>query len=144
MIKANQVKAHLKSLLFTTTIYSMKKKSLGPLERKVMEIIWQQKQATVYSVVSQLSKEKELAYTTVMTVMARLAKKKILQRKKDGKTYVYTATQTKEKFIHQLVKNTIARMVDSFGETAAVAFLDETKNLSAENTDRLLKKISES
>lgn len=123
---------------------SMKKQTFGPLERKIMEIIWNQKEATVYSVVEELSKEKKLAYTTVMTVMARLAKKGILKRKKEGKTYKYTPAQSKEKFIHQLVRNTISRMVDSFGDAAAVAFVDETQELSTQNRERLLKKISES
>lgn len=122
----------------------MKKQSFGPLEREIMEIVWNQKEASVYSVVEELNNERKLAYTTVMTVMARLAKKGILERKKKGKTYLYKPAQSKEKFIHQLVKNTIARMVDSFGDAAAVAFVDETQNLSVENKRRLLKKISES
>ena len=118
-----------------------KKKGLGPLEHKVMDIVWKQKKSTVYSVVSELEKEKPLAYTTVMTVMTRLAKKDILSREKKGKTFFYKSKQSKEKFVHALVQNTILKMINSFGETAAVAFMDEAHNLTNENKEKLLSKL---
>ena len=118
-----------------------KKKGLGPLEHQIMDIVWKQKEATVYCVVDKICKEKQLAYTTIMTVMSRLAKKGILKRKKKGKTYIYSSIETKDKFIHQLVQNTITKMVDMFGEDALVAFADETKNLSLDNKKKLISKI---
>ncbi len=120
-----------------------KKNNLGPLEHKIMEIVWKQQEATVYSVVEALEQEKCLAYTTVMTVMSRLAKKGILSREKKGKTYIYSPKQSKEKFIHQLVKSTINRMIDSFGEEAIVAFVDETESLTQEHKLDLINKISD-
>jgi predicted transcriptional regulator len=118
-----------------------KKKGLGPLEHQIMDIVWEQKTATVYSVVDKICKEKQLAYTTVMTVMSRLAKKGILQREKKGKTFVYSPIESKDKFIHQLVQNTISKMVDMFGEDALVAFVDETKNISIDNKKKLIAKL---
>jgi predicted transcriptional regulator len=118
-----------------------KKKGLGPLEHQIMDIVWKQKEATVYSVVDQICKEKQLAYTTIMTVMSRLAKKGVLKREKKGKTYIYSPIESKEKFIHQLVQNTISKMVDMFGEDALAAFVDETQNISIENKKKLVAKI---
>ena len=117
------------------------KQSLGPLEHQIMDIVWSQKKATVYSVVNQLCGEKQLAYTTVMTVMTRLAQQGVLSREKKGKTYFYYPQETKEKFIHSVVQNTIQKMVDMFGTEAVVAFVDETKNLSKEHKEKLLSKI---
>lgn len=119
-----------------------KKSNLGPLEHKVMEIVWKQQKATVYSVVEVLEQDKCLAYTTVMTVMSRLAKKGILSRQKKGKTYIYSPKQSKEKFVHQLVRSTMNRIVDSFGTEAVVAFVDESSSLSEEHKADLLHKIS--
>ncbi len=116
-------------------------KGLGPLERQVMDVVWKQKKATVYSVVEELCQEKKLAYTTVMTVMSRLASKGVLVREKKGKTFFYQPQECKEKFIHSLVHNTISKMVDTFGEEALVAFVDETKSLSIEHKQKLLSKI---
>lgn len=119
----------------------IKRKSLGPLEHQIMDIVWKQKKSTVYSVVEDLCQEKKLAYTTVMTVMSRLAKKGVLTRKKKGKTYYYQPSETKDQFIHQVVKNTISKMVNMFGEEALIAFEDETQNLTKEQRDNLLSKI---
>ena len=116
-------------------------KSLGPLERQVMDVVWKQKNATVYSVLEELCQEKKLAYTTIMTVMSRLASKGVLVREKKGKTFFYQPRECKEKFIHSLVHNTISKMVDIFGEAALVAFVDETKSLSKEHKHKLLSKI---
>lgn len=104
------------------------KKSLGPLEHKIMNIVWKQEKSTVYSVVDELCQKKRLAYTTVMTVMTRLAKKGILIRQKKGKTYFYKPSQSKDKFIHNIVRNNISKMVDMFGEDVLITFQEETKN----------------
>ncbi len=116
-------------------------KNLGPLERQVMDVVWNQKKATVYSVVEELCHERKLAYTTVMTVMSRLASKGVLIREKKGKTFFYQPKECKEKFIHSFVHNTISKMVDTFGEEALAAFVDETKSLSKEHKQKLLSKI---
>ncbi|GIK83687.1 MAG: penicillinase repressor [Patescibacteria group bacterium] len=121
----------------------IKQKVLGPLEHQIMDIVWKQKKATVYSVVEELCQEKKLAYTTVMTVMSRLTKKGVLSREKKGKTFYYHPRLGKEKFIHSLVQNTIAKMIDTFGEEALVAFIDETKNLSQEHRQQLLTKLND-
>lgn len=65
------------------------KKIFGDLEAEVMKIIWKQKQSTVREVYEQLLLEKNLAYTTVMTVMSRLANKGHLIRAVQGNAYVY-------------------------------------------------------
>jgi len=119
-------------------------KALGPLEHQIMDIVWIQQKSTVYSVVAELSKKKKLAYTTVMTVMTRLAKKGVLSRQKKGKTYFYMPSESKDQFIHDVVKNTISKLVDMFGDEALIAFEDETKNLSDEQKEALLSKIDAS
>jgi len=54
-------------------------KVLGDLESEVMEIIWSQKGAvSVKSVTEILIKRRQIAYTTVMTIMARLVNKGVL------------------------------------------------------------------
>lgn len=115
--------------------------NLGPLEHQIMKIVWKQKKATVYSVIEELCEKKKLAYTTVMTVMSRLADKKILTREKKGKVYFYKPVQTKEKFVHSLVKNTISGFVDRFGEEAMAAFVDQASSLSSEHKKELISKL---
>lgn len=117
------------------------KTDLGPLEHEIMRIVWKQKKASVYSVIEELKEEKDLAYTTVMTVMSRLAEKGILNRKKQGKVYFYKPAQSREKFVHSLVKNTISGFISKFGHEAAVAFIDETNNLSNSSKQEIISRL---
>jgi hypothetical protein len=57
---------------------------LGPIEAQLMDLAWQKKNLTVKTALFSLGSEKKLAYTTVMTVLARLAKKGLLQKRRTG------------------------------------------------------------
>jgi predicted transcriptional regulator len=66
----------------------------GPLEGEVMEVVWRAGQPiAVRDVVEELNEHRiePLAYTTVMTVMSRLAEKEVLSRRKAGRGYLYEA-----------------------------------------------------
>src|SRR6266540_7508249 len=72
----------------------MVEKVLGPLEAEVMRVLWAAKAPiTVREVLERLNRGRRpaLAYTTVMTVMSRLAEKEILRRERDGRGYRYEA-----------------------------------------------------
>jgi predicted transcriptional regulator len=67
---------------------------LGTLEREVMAVVWDRGEVNVRDVCSRLSAP--VAYTTVMTTMDRLFKKRLLSRKKVGRAFVYQAAATRE------------------------------------------------
>jgi predicted transcriptional regulator len=60
---------------------------LGPLEIRVMEVLWSAGQCSVRDVVDKL--ERKLAYTTVMTTLDRLFKKGMLDRQKSERAFLY-------------------------------------------------------
>ncbi|WP_052462694.1 BlaI/MecI/CopY family transcriptional regulator [Nigerium massiliense] len=63
---------------------------LGELEHQVMTVLWHRTSAaSVREVHDELSAHRELAYTTVMTVLDRLAKKGIALRELDGRAWFY-------------------------------------------------------
>jgi predicted transcriptional regulator len=66
---------------------------LGALEREVMAVVWKAGEINVREACDQL--ESSVAYTTVMTTMDRLFKKRLLARRKVGRAFVYTATATR-------------------------------------------------
>ncbi len=73
---------------------------LGALETKVMEVLWDASApVSVREVHDVLSASSDLAYTTVMTVLDRLAKKHILLRDRDGKAWLYWATASREQLL---------------------------------------------
>ena len=73
-----------------------KMSALGNLEEEIMEILWLAKEATVREVHDRLSEEREIAYTTVMTVMGRLSEKDYLRKEKDGKSHIYVISISKK------------------------------------------------
>lgn len=72
---------------------------LGPTEAKIMELCWKHRTLTVKKAVFHLGGSKKQAYTTVMTVMFRLAEKGILKRRKEGRSFVYEPAVEREPFL---------------------------------------------
>ena len=72
---------------------------LGPTEAKLMEIAFEEKTLTVKRASFLMGENSNLAYTTVMTILNRLANKELLKRAKDGKTCIYSPVESKNKFI---------------------------------------------
>jgi predicted transcriptional regulator len=93
------------------------RKVLGGLEAEIMELIWTRparEGATVRDVFETLSKRRRIAYTTVMTTMARLARKKLLRAKRHGQAYVYFPNFTEEEFISRFVGRVLESLLISF------------------------------
>ena len=67
---------------------------LGVLEREVMGVIWKAGEISVREACARL--DSSVAYTTVMTTMDRLFKKRLLGRRKVGRAFVYSATATRD------------------------------------------------
>ncbi len=78
-------------------------KFFGKLEATVIDIAWENSPVTIKRVLYFLNTEQnhDYAYTTVMTVMNRLVNKNILERTKDGHSFVYTPLINKERFLKQ-------------------------------------------
>jgi predicted transcriptional regulator len=98
--------------------------TFGPLESEVMDAVWAAGAAvSVREVVDALNEGRgePLAYTTVMTVMNRLADKQALARSPAGRSYVYEATAPDPAGI--AVKNVIR----TYGDEAMAHFVDEAR-----------------
>jgi len=82
---------------------------LAPLERDCMNMLWPAGEATVRDIQAALAPTRPRAYTTIMTIMDRLAHKGIVERRKVGKAYVYrpnlTAEQARARAVENLVEN---------------------------------------
>jgi predicted transcriptional regulator len=84
---------------------------LGALEREVMAVVWKAGEINVREACERL--DSSVAYTTVMTTMDRLFKKRLLDRRKVGRAFVYTATATRDEMegavATELVQNLLQR-----------------------------------
>jgi predicted transcriptional regulator len=76
-------------------------KQLGSLESQVMEHVWGRGEISVRDLHIEFS---SLAYTTVMTTLDRLYKKGMLDRRKVGKAFYYTAAFTESEYRERLTQ----------------------------------------
>jgi len=123
----------------------MKRKSLTPLGETEMEIlhhVWDLQQATVADVRARILETREVAYTTVMTVMKNLADKGYLQFEKDGVTYVYSAARRPEEVRHSLVDDLVRKVFDG-SPLALVQTLVRAENLTEAERQDLKRLIDE-
>jgi predicted transcriptional regulator len=98
------------------------KKVLGPLEGDIMEVIWQQGPTTVSAVHKALRDKKDIAYTTVMTTMSRLAKKNLLSQDRSATTYVYTPSLGREDFERYVITGVLNALLDDYGDRVVKLF----------------------
>jgi len=76
---------------------------LGPSEARLMELAWTQPSVTVKSALYHLGETSGTAYTTVSTLLTRLADKGLLSRHKEGRSFSYRATVDREEFLRTRV-----------------------------------------
>ena len=79
--------------------------ALGKLERQVLEEIWRLGEVSVRDIYRIF--EEKIAYTTLMTTLDRLFKKRILQRRKDGRAFIYTAAVSQDDFDKEIKEDVV-------------------------------------
>lgn len=92
-----------------------------------MSLIWSKGGSTVSKIHSQLNKKREIAYTTVMTIMTRLCNKGFLTRQRLGRAFVYSPQKSRKQTAKNIVSAVFDKLVNQFGEEAVVAFSEELK-----------------
>ena len=93
-------------------------KFLGDLECEIMEIIWANSPLTVKRVLYFIQKKRPYAYTTIMTVMNRLANKGLLTRNKKGQAFIYTPLQSRAEFLRGTVEKILTGLWEDFPEVS--------------------------
>ena len=117
-------------------------KVLGPLETDIMQVIWHDDCGTVKKVHRSLAQNRDIAYTTVMTTMSRLAEKGVLKRQRDGLAYTYTPTLTEDDFVTMVVQQVLDGLLTDYSETAVDYMIDFLVRNNPNELDRLRGVIS--
>jgi predicted transcriptional regulator len=95
-------------------------RDFGDLEAVIMDLMWRRdRPATVREVHTVLANARPLAYTTVMTVMDNLHRKRFLDREMAGRAWRYHPSATREMYAARLMHDAL----DATGEkTTALAY----------------------
>ena len=88
--------------------------SLGTLERRTLEEVWQRKEVSVRQI--EMAFGETIAYTTVMTTLDRLYKKGFLTRRKSGRAFLYAPRLSPEELERGLTEDVISGLLDTVTE----------------------------
>jgi predicted transcriptional regulator len=117
------------------------KAELGPLEMQVLGLLDSARTASVAAVRAELAtRGKRYAYTTVMTVLARLYDKGLLSRDKVGLRYEYRSGPRASQFKQRLIQRVQAALFSDRQKSLAT-LLDG--NLTREQLKELRRLIDE-
>jgi BlaI family transcriptional regulator, penicillinase repressor len=104
---------------------------LHELEAEVMEELWSSGEAPVREVMESLNARtnKQRAYTTYMTIMARLHRKGLLVRRRDGKTDFYAPSQSRDEYQALRARAQVEELVAQYGDVALSNFAQQMASL---------------
>lgn len=121
----------------------MQRKSLthlGETEMEVLHHVWALGEATVADVRERILKDRDVAYTTIMTVMKKLAEKGYLTYHKEGRSYVYEPALEPDEVQHSLLQRLMEKVFHG-SPSALVQTLVQREDLSADERREILNII---
>ena len=117
--------------------------ALGKLERQVLDETWRRSEVSVRDIY--VAFEERIAYTTLMTTLDRLYKKRLLDRRKDGRAFFYSPSVSREEFEHGIREDVIDGLLGGGAEgiqpvlACIVDTVSERDRQLLDELDRLVK-----
>lgn len=119
-----------------------KVKVLTEQELEIMKAVWDSGPSTVRDVYELLRKKRQIAYTTVMTMMNILVDKKHLKKKTVGRVFQYQPTRPKEKVVGAMVQEFVGRVFDGSARPLLL-HLVEDRRLTEKDLEEIERLIEE-
>ncbi len=110
-------------------------------ELEVMQILWRKGRGVVHDFLEEFE-EPRPAYNTVSTIVRILEKKGFVDHKAYGKTHEYFPTVSKEEYTSRYMTGVLNNFFDG-SLSRLVSFFSDNKSISVEETDEILKMLSE-
>ena len=115
---------------------------LGDLQLKIMKILWQRGECMVSDVYADISKERDLAYTTIATMLRKMEARGLISHRTDGRTFIYRAAIDE----HAVTSNMSDHLIDRLFEGSLsdlVCHLLETREVSRGELAKIEKVIAQ-
>lgn len=110
---------------------------IGSLEADILAVIWQRDRTTVREVYETLRERRKIAYTTVMTVMNNLVKKRLLTQDRSGIAYVYTPAIPGREVAKTVLDSVVDRLLQGEYNVAVSQLLRLDRELDRDETAEL-------
>ena len=114
---------------------------LGELERAVMDVLWDSAEPLTVRQVGVRLTNRDLAHTTVMTVLDRLAKKGFARRQRDGRAWLYRAAADRVAYVTELMMHALDQTGDR--SAALTSFARRVSDSEAAVLRRALESFGE-
>lgn len=107
--------------------------ALFDLEADIMEVVWSKewKEFAVADVQRELERERDIAYTTVMTTVGRLHEKGLLDRVRDGRRYVYQPLMNRDEFTELMARELFGSLTGLGREQVLALLVDQVADSDA-------------
>lgn len=115
-------------------------KGLTRLELEIMQALWKRGASNVSEVQDGMGRE--LAYTTVQTVLNTLHRKGKLRRKLDGRAYVYSAAVTEANALRHAVHDLVDRMFGGSSEELVLSLI-KSREIDPERIARMSQELDQ-
>lgn len=116
---------------------------LGELEATVMGLLWERDEASVRDIQRALRPQRELAYTTVLTVLSRLHDKGLVERRKDGRAHVYSAASPQAEVSAPILESVVRTLFGGSRSRAIAQLLRGDEEIPDQELRRLEELIRE-
>jgi predicted transcriptional regulator len=119
------------------------KPTLTGQELEIMKVVWGLESATVRQVYEALLKRRQIAYTTVMTMMNILEQKGFLKKRQEDRAYIYSPVQPQKQVVGSLVRDFVNRVFNGAAEPLLLHLVEDQK-LTEKDLDEIRKMIRSS
>jgi BlaI family penicillinase repressor len=116
--------------------------TLTPQELAIMKVVWKLETATVRDIYEDLRARRDVAYTTVLTMMKILEQKGHVTKTKADRAFVYRPVHARQQVLGGMVREFVDRVFDGASRSALLHLVKQTK-LSDKERKALLRAIEE-
>ena len=97
-----------------------------PGELEVLKVLWDRGPATVREVMEILNQERERAYTSVMSLLNVMTEKRLLERKKNGRAFLYEPAVQREAILGEMVGDLLGRAFEGSASSLVAHLLEQS------------------
>ena len=115
---------------------------LGDLQLKIMKIFWQRGECAVSDVFAEISKDRDLAYTTIATMLRKMEARGLITHRADGRTFIYRAAIDEQSVTSNMSEHLLDRLFEG-SLSDLVCHLLQTRDVSRDELVKIEKLIAE-
>jgi predicted transcriptional regulator len=115
---------------------------LGDLQLRILQFLWAKPDVSVAEVHAELKPERDLAHTTIATMLRKMEARGLVAHREEGRSFLYRAKVAAEEVNRSVGQHLVERLFE--GSLAdAVSHLLTTRDVSRDELDQLAKLIKD-